>query len=108
MHSLVEDVSVLTTIPVINISQLLDKAAYCICDSVEETKLKQENLTEIDTGLGILSIFVEDNNIQYRFVPSKKLENSIKSTIVDGKNPLIGIAEKALTQKILNAYKQYL
>ena len=44
MHSLIEDVSALTTIPVISISQLVDKALYCICDSVEETKLKRENL----------------------------------------------------------------
>ncbi len=108
MQSLVEDVSALTTIPVTALNQLLDKAIYCICDGIEEARLKKENPVDIDLGIGILTVFVEDASVQYRFTPGRKLENAVRSVVVENKNPLTCIIEKTLTQKILNAYKQYL
>lgn len=108
MQSLVEDVSALTTIPVNALNQLLDKAVYCICDGIEEARLKKENPVDIDLGIGILTVFVEDTNVQYRFTPNKKLENAVKAVVMENKNPLVCLIEKTLTQKILNAYKQYL
>lgn len=108
MQSLVEDISALTTIPTTTLNQLLDKVVYCICDGVEEASLKKENPVDMDLGIGILTIFVEDTNVQYRFTPGKKLENAIKTVVTENKNPLVCVIEKTLTQKILNAYKQYL
>lgn len=108
MQPLVDDISTLTTIPTTVLQQLVNKAIFCICNDVEENKLKNENLTEIDIGLGTLVISVEDNSIQYKLIPCKKLEAAIKNTIINGKNPLVDTIEKTLTQKILNAYKQYL
>lgn len=108
MQSLIEDVSALTTIPTTTLNQLLDKVVYCICDGVEEARLKKENPVDMDLGIGILTIFVEDSNVQYRFTPNKKLESAVRAVITENKNPLVCTIEKTLTQKILNAYKQYL
>lgn len=109
MYSLTEDLSLLTTIPVPNINKLLGtKSIYCICSDVEETALQNKQITEIDIGIGTLTIFVDDESIQYRFTPSKKLENSIKKTIINKHNPLVEKAEQTLTQRIVNTYKDYI
>ena len=108
MHSLVEDLSLLTTIPTNNINKFMDKAIWCICDCLDESKIGKEDITEIDIGIGILSICTENNSIQYRFVPCKKLENAIKSVIVNGKNPLIETAEDKLTKGMLNIHKSFI
>ena len=108
MQSLIEDISTLTTIPTANLNQLVKKANFCICNDVAESKLQGEDLTEVDIGIGRLHIFVEDNNIKYKFVPSKYLENNIKKTILDGKNPLIEEAEQALVTRIVDTYKNYI
>lgn len=108
MHSLVEDLSLLTTIPPINLDKLVNKSIWCICDCVEESKINNNNVTDIDIGMGTLSICVENNNVQYRFVPSKKLENSIKNTIINGHNPLIEEAEEKLTKKMLEIHKSFI
>ena len=99
MHKLIDDLSALTTIPVINLSKLVDKATWCICDCVEESKLADEKVVNID---------LDKESIQYRFVPSKKLETAIKDTIVSGKNPLVAQAEATLAQRIIDVYKSYI
>ena len=108
MHKLIDDLSALTTIPVINLSKLVDKATWCICDCVEESKLADEKVVNIDLDLGTLSICFDKESIQYRFVPSKKLETAIKDTIVSGKNPLVAQAEATLAQRIIDVYKSYI
>lgn len=108
MYSLIEDLSTITTIPVASLQKLANKASFCICNCVEETSLKNKSLTEINIGIGTLIINVVDNNIQYKFVPNKKFEDSIRTTLIDKKNPLVEKAEDALVKKILQVYKNIL
>ena len=82
MQSLIEDLSVLTTIPTINLNQLAKKSNFCICNFVAESKLQNESLTSIDIGIGELQIFVENDNIKYKFIPSKALEKGVKSAVL--------------------------
>ena len=107
MQSLIEDLSVLTTIPTINLNQLAKKSNFCICNCVAESKLQNESLTSIDIGIGELQIFVENDNIKYKFIPSKALEKGVKSTVLEGKNILTNELENALSSKIMNAHKDY-
>ena len=108
MHKLIDDLSALTTIPVINLSKLAEKATWCICDCVEESRLADEKVVSVDLDLGTLSICLDGDNIQYRFVPSKKLEAAIKETVVNNKNPLVAQAEATLAQRIIDVYKSYI
>lgn len=105
MYSLIDDVATITTIPVASLQKLANKASFCICNCIEETKLNNESLTEINIGIGILSINVVNNSIEYRFTPNKKFEEAIRTTIIDGKNPLVEVAESVLIDKILHVYK---
>ena len=108
MHSLVEDLSLLTTIPLNNMNKLVDKSIWCVCDCVDEPKINKEEITEIDIGIGVLSIYIENNNIQYKFTPCKRLETSVRSVITEGKNPLIEIAEDKLTKGMLEIHKSFI
>lgn len=107
MHNLINDVSVLTTIPAPALTRLQEKSIWCICNSLEEEKLAGNNLTEINIGIGTLQILVDNNEMKYRFIPSKALENSAKATLTEGKNPLTATVEATLVRRILNTYKNY-
>jgi len=108
MNDLTKDISILTTIKEDYLDNLIKKSEWCICSYVEETILKKENITKIDIGIGSLSILVEDNSIKYKFIPSEELENSIRTTIINDKNPLKLKLEKVLVDKITNVYKELL
>ena len=108
MNDLTKDISILTTIKEDYLDNLIKKSEWCICSYVEETILKKENITKIDIGIGSLSILVEDNSIKYKFIPSEELENSIRTTIINDKNPLKLKLEKVLVDRITNVYKELL
>lgn len=100
-----EDLSTLTTIPKDTIVNLFKKLNLCICDELQDSSLKNEEINKINIGIGYLFISNADDQIRYKFIPNEDLENSIKETLIEGKNPLQRILEKNLVAKILNTYK---
>lgn len=104
-YNLIEDISQISTINEIYLSKLIDMSVWDISNCTEESILKNTPLTEINIGIGTLLILIEDNNIKYKFIPSKKLDKAIKDTVLDRKNPLILKLEKSLIEKISNIYK---
>ena len=108
MYNLSEDLSNLTTIPTSALSKLSDKSVFCICNDVEESILKEENVADIDLGIGTLQILVDGNDLKYRFIPSKTLDINVKNTVINKKNPLTATVEESLVKRILNTYKNYL
>lgn len=107
-HSLIEDLSTLTTIPNASLQSLADKAAYCICDCIEEATLGEDNAVSLKLGFGTLKIEVVDDNVLYRFEPSRELEESVNQTFLNHKNPLVTAAETTLVKRIVNTYKDFL
>ena len=107
MYSLIEDLSTLTTISSAYLDKLVKKSNCIICDCIEDSTLKSQDETEVDIGIGILRVSVEDNNVKYQFVPGKDLDKGVKDTIISGKNPLTCLAEETLVQRIMHAYKDY-
>lgn len=108
MESLINDLATITTIPVNSLQKLKEKEIYIICNDVEESTLQNDNITEINIGIGNLIIEVKDNFINYKFVPSSKLEKNLISTIVNKKNPLTNIFEETLVNRIVKTYKDIL
>ena len=103
---LIKDLSTLTTIPIAALNKLVNKSNYCICYDVKENLSNSENTTLIDIGIGTLSIILDDDTVYYKFKPSKELENSLKSTIMTGENPLVNVIDNTTKDKILNVYKE--
>lgn len=108
MYNLIEDLSLLTTIPVATLTKLNDKAEYLICNDVLETKTKEKDLTEINLGIGVLQIKIINDDIKYRFIPDKKLEIALRKSLIHGENPMDATVESALVNRIINVYKSFL
>lgn len=108
MNKLIDDLSILTTIPDKALNKLVNKSYYCINEAVLDTLLEDKNLVEIDIGLGILYIQILDNSIKYKFIPSNELEKNVKNTVINNKNNLQNVLENNLVTKIVNAYKDLL
>ena len=105
MTDLIEDLKTLTTIPRSALEQLSEKAEYIICHSLFESKLNNENFTEIDLGIGYLNILNEGDCIRYKFIPSSKLEKKIIATTNSDASPLTTEVESALRNKVMDVYK---
>lgn len=105
MYNLIEDMSKLTTISTRALSQLSDKAIYCIVDAIKEDSLQNKDITEIDIGIGKLAIKKDNVSVKYRFEPSAELIENIRALLQNGLNLLEVQIEKNLVDNISNPYK---
>ena len=103
---LVNDLEILTTIQRKALVKLVNKSNYIICNAVTEMLLADEDLCEINIGIGTIMIKKIGNEIKYKFVPSAKLNSSIVEIFTEGSNPLSDVLELALKDKIENTYKE--
>ena len=107
-NNLLNDLSVLTTIPQATLVRLMDKMSWCICNSVEESLLNSEKMTEMDLGIGKLLLCIGEDSLEYKFITSMKLESNLIKTIKEKKNPLVSNLEQSLADRIINTYKDIL
>lgn len=103
---LISDLSTITTISENSLHKLAEKSKFIICHDVCESIRDGEDTTVIEIGIGTISIHTSDEGIKYRFAPSPSLDNSIKDTVLNGKNPLVYELENALVNKIEKANKE--
>jgi hypothetical protein len=99
------DLSNITNIPKLCLDNLFFKAEDCIAYCVQENLVKQEPLTSIDIGVGILYIKLIDDKISYKFIPSTSLEDKVRGAIIDQENPLLYKLETSLGDRIKSTYK---
>lgn len=105
-RNLVSDLSNLTLIKEHTLNKLISKSNFIICHDILDSILTNNELTEIDIGIGTLSIKRENDGIRYRFVPSRKLEEAILFTVENKKSPLTCEIETALVDRIEKTYKE--
>lgn len=67
--------------------------------------MDHEAESSIDIGFGKLCILIEDDDVFYKFIPSRKFEENLAHTITHKSSPLIEKADDLLVQKIKNTYK---
>ena len=102
---LLKDVSSLTNINDKIIDKLSNVSKLCICDYINELDIIDEDVLNIDIGIGIISMLIVDDEIQYSFSPSESLEKTMIKTIEDKESPLINKLEVNLEKKINSTYK---
>ena len=105
MKHLIDDISTLTTIGKYNLEELVTKSIAIISHDVFESIKDKEKFTAIDVGIGELYITNIDDSIQYKFIPSKKLNAAVTDTYKSGKSLLIADIDFALGKRIMNTYK---
>lgn len=108
MVDTINDLSILTLIPRTSIDNLVDKLNYVICHSIEESQIENENITELNIGIGKICVFSNGETIRYRFEPSRSLEEAIRETVNTKKSPLVNKVEESLVDRITNVYKDLL
>ena len=99
------DLSVLTEVSKLSLQNLADKSILAISHGVFEGIQNQESQTEFDIGIGILYIRLEGDAIKYKFIPSKNMEETIAYTVKNKTSALAIKADRALGERIENAYR---
>lgn len=105
MNILNTDLAILTSIPQDTLDKLTEKSIWCIGHDFYESILGNQNISEIDIGIGKLIISDEEDSIKYKFIPSDNLEKTLLDISLTHKEPLQVILEKWLCSKITNTYK---
>lgn len=106
MQNLIEDLSVLTTISESSLNKLVEKSKFIICHDIQESLIGKNDITDINIGIGVIKIKIDNDGVRYRFVPSKSLEESIVTTVESGRSPLTCEIEQAIVNKIEKVYKE--
>lgn len=107
-NNLIEDLAKLFNIKPSLLKKFSRAADYCIGDYILESKLNDEDLTNIDIGIGILKLIVVDDSLTYKFIPSKKLETIIIDAYQKEKSEMTKVLEDNLENRLLSAYKELL
>lgn len=100
------DLQQLTNIPDYLLNKLTNLTSDIISHYVVASKFENSNTTEIDLGFGKLVIYIVDEEIHYKFIPSTNLEEAICNAIINNEDILITKAEKSLKDKFMKAYKE--
>lgn len=108
MEKLINDLSVLTNVSINSLYELLDKANLIIAHDVFENLKEKNPTTTIDIGVGSLYIKLEGENIKYKFIPSKNLEDLVCKTVSSGSSPITNRVDLVLNKRIEQTYKDLL
>lgn len=100
------ELSILTQVPVNILDKLSNTSKKCILHNIHQCCLEGNDCLEVDIVYGKILFYIDDENIVYRFIPSKDFEKSIINTIESQEDPLILDIEQSLKKKILNVYKE--
>ena len=108
MHDLVKDISTLTLIKESILRSISNIVEDSVCQYTLEAIQLDEDVLSIDLGFGVLKINVSSEELEYKFVPSRKLEKKLIKSINTNTSPLVSNIEKKLNQRIINTYKELL
>jgi MoaA/NifB/PqqE/SkfB family radical SAM enzyme len=97
--NVISDISTLTRVPNKVLTELAHKTNLCIGNIISEAKEAGEQAVIINIGIGTLSIDLID--MQCKFVPSKELKATIKTSLSSKKDLLEFELEKTLIDKLL-------
>ena len=108
MTSILEDVSVLTQVSEKTLKKFIPIINYAIGHAVHETECEHKAIAEIDLGIGVLNIKIEDDCLRYKFVPSDELESVLVKTVKNRVSPIVFKLENDLQDKIDRTYRELL
>lgn len=107
-QNLIRDISALTAVSNKTLNKIVDVAELCFCDYINELDITNEDVVNIDIGIGTLSLLLMDDSMQYQFTPSYRLEQQLINTIENKISPLVNSAQSNLEHKLRTTYKELL
>ena len=106
--NLLKDLSSMTNIKEYNFEYLSKVISKLIAHYVFCAKQDNQKHIEIDLDFAKLIIGFADDNIFYKFIPSKELNDSIKQAYNDQDAKLIDETISLIGQRIIKTYKELL
>ncbi len=80
---------------------LISHYMFCLKNSVD-------NKLEVDIGIGTIVFILVNNEVKYKFIPSKNLEKSVIEGCKADESVLIKKANQLIGQRINKTYKELL
>lgn len=108
MTDIIDDLSKLTGVSGQLLGKLRDASLCCVVDSVIEARGRNDAAADVDLGIGTLSMRVVDDEVIYKFVPSKGLEGAVRKAVLDDTNELEVRLEHSFSSKMTSLYKDLL
>ena len=112
---LITDLSSVTNISDKLLEKLETISEMCVADLVVESVLNNDQITEIDIGMGSLQIYIDSPTatLKFKFIPSQKLEEEIVKIALNPKvqnrvktSSLESNLEQGLVNKMNHLYKE--
>ena len=100
------DLSKLSNIPTEYLDKLFSLCAFIIGNSVYESVLSSNDITELDFGFGTLVVKSDLKELKMKFVPNQDLEMDLKNINQGGEPMLKHKLEKAVVAKLIDMYKE--
>ena len=105
MVDLLQNLSIITTIPKKDLERLVTKSEDIICHEVLNS-VYDDGYIQLNIGIGTINIHVSGDDLQYKYIPSNQLEDKLKESIYSNESPLTISVEQELKNKMLRAYKE--
>ena len=105
MYDLNKDLSILTNLGKFNFTRISDTSIAIISHDVEESLRDNKEMTSIDIGVGVLHIYHVGDEIKYKFIPAKKLDDAVLDTVKKRKSRLIIKIDESVGRKLKDTYK---
>lgn len=100
------DLSKLSNLPEECLDKLLSLCGYIIGNSVYESLLSNEDITELDFGFGTLIVKSDLKDIKMKFIPGDDVELDLRSINAGGEPSLKHKLEKSVIAKLIDMYKE--
>lgn len=100
-----EKLSVLTTVPLVNLEKLNDVIDSVHSDDVVTQILEGKEYYELGTMEGTIYIRVENDIVKYKFIPNEKFDEIVKSSILNKRSKLIDTSLDRLKRSLVSTYK---
>jgi len=99
-QNIINDIGVLSKIPNKILAELIHKTNLCIGSAIHDARQANEEAAVLNIGIGVLSVNLID--MQCKFIPSKDLKATIKSSLTGEIDPLELIIEESLVEKLIS------
>lgn len=107
MIKTLDDLAKLTRIKNSTLEKIFLCLEYIIVDNVSEVKILSisDSFINLDIGIGVLTIAIVDDNINYYFKPSSTLEKGLINAINNNENILENKLTSSINSHIYKVYK---
>lgn len=105
MYDLNKDLSIVTNLGKFNYTRISDTSIAIISHNVEESIRDDKEVSSIDIGIGVLHIYHTAEEVKYKFIPAKKLDDAVVDTVKKRKSRLLIKIDESVGRKLQDTYK---